>query len=62
MQYFLTQAIAFSNSSGSYIPRSIRLRISTSSTLSFLMPKYFWKKSVSTIEPAMPIVTLPIER
>ena len=54
--------MALANSSLSYMPSFTRWMISLMSIDSLRMPKYSWKKSGLTIEPAMPIDTLPIER
>jgi hypothetical protein len=44
------------------MPRSIRRTSSVMSTTSVRMPREDWKKSWSTIDPAMPIETPPRER
>ncbi len=62
MQCSRVQAMAFSNSSGSYMPSVMRRIISVRSTLSLRMPRYSWKKSGLTMEPAMPMHAEPIDR
>src|SRR5450759_1643190 len=62
LQFFRVHSRAFLNSALSKIS-SLSLRLnSLISTYSFLIPRYSWKKSSRTIDPAIPIETDPIER
>ena len=62
LQFFSVHSIAFLNSSGSKISNCTRRLISLMSTYSLRMPRYSWKKSALTIEPAIPIETDPMDR
>src|SRR5450759_398167 len=62
LQFFFVHSRAFINSSLSKISSFNRRLNSLISTYSLRIPRYSWKKSSRTIDPAIPIETEPMER